>query len=231
MALSKPSSPLSLLKYILLVGTGSIGSIVLLVTISIWRAGDRLITAIEGIFQPTPVESQIEIPTLVMERIRQANELTTAVYVMETIVPTAADRKIGEWVLATTKLVYIAQGEVRAGVDFHQLTPEDIQVDDRQITIDLPSPQILDSKIDVRRSRVYDYNRGFLNLGPDVAPQLQTLAQQKTLDKIVATACSQGILEKANQQAKEAIAQLLITTEYQQVQINTSDPLPDQCSR
>jgi hypothetical protein len=57
----------------------------------------------------------------------------------------------------------------------------------------------------VRQSQVYDYDRGFLSLGPDVAPQLQTLAQQETLKNIVTQACRQGFLEEANQKAETTI--------------------------
>ncbi|MFN9672445.1 MAG: DUF4230 domain-containing protein [Microcystis sp.] len=59
---------------------------------------------------------------------------------------------------------------------------------------------------------VYDYDRGFLGLGPDVAPQLQTLAQQETLEKILATACQKGILQEANQKAVLALTQLLLNS-------------------
>jgi hypothetical protein len=58
-----------------------------------------------------------------------------------------------------------------------------VQVTNNTIQLRLPPPRILDSKIDVNRSSVYDYNRGFLGLGPDVGPQLQTLAQRETLKK------------------------------------------------
>lgn len=141
---------------------------------------------------------------------------------METIVPTSADRKLGDISLATTRLLYIARGEIRAGVDLSELTDTDIRASYNQIEIDLPSAKILDSKIDVNHSRVYDYDRGFLNLGPDVAPQLQTLAQRKTLIRLVDTACNEGILNSANIKAKETVAQLLTISGYEQVKVNIS---------
>jgi hypothetical protein len=120
-------------------------------------------------------------------------------------------------------LLYIARGEIKAGVDLNELTNADIKVNNNSIEISLPPAKILDSKIDVNRSRVYDYDRGFLNLGPDVAPQLQTLAQRKTLVEIVNTACNEGILEEANIKAKQTISQLLVNTGYQ-VQVETRSP-------
>ena len=213
---------------ILLFSTGSISLIIFLILFGIWRTSDRVLSAIAGLFQPQPLP-QIEIPTLMVEKIQGVQELTTTVYTMETIIPASAERKLGEFPIATTKLLYIARGEVRAGIDLSQLTESDIKVNNNNIQINLPAPKILDSKIDVNRSSVYDYDRGFLNLGPDVAPQLQTLAQRKTLTKIIDTACEQGILEIANQRAETAISQLLIGTDNKQIEIKITTPSDNSC--
>ncbi|HEY9750701.1 MAG TPA: DUF4230 domain-containing protein, partial [Allocoleopsis sp.] len=130
----------------------------------------------------------------------------------------------------TTKLLYIAYGEVRAGVDLDQLQPQDVVVNNEVVQIRLPPPRLLDAKIDVTRSQVYDYNRGLLGLGPDVAPNLQALAEQQALKKIVATACREGVLQKANDRAQQVVSQLLRTTGHLQVVITTQPPLPEACA-
>ena len=61
-------------------------------------------------------------------------------------------------------------------------------------------------------------------MGPDVAPQLQTLAQKQTLIEIVNTACSEGILNQANTKAKETITQFFANTGYQKVEVNIATP-------
>ncbi|MEL6579967.1 MAG: DUF4230 domain-containing protein, partial [Cyanobacteria bacterium J06621_12] len=137
-----------------------------------------------------------------------------------------AERKVGDLSLATTKLLYIARGEIRAGVDLGELTDADIKVTKNRIEITLPPAKILDSKIDVKNSRVYDYNRGFLNLGPDVAPQLQTLAQRKTLVEIVNRACSGDVLKQANMRAKESVIQLLGAAGTKDIVVETTKPKP-----
>lgn len=229
---SHSNLPLSLLKSFLLMTTGGIALTTLIVLVSIWRTGNRFFTGIEALFNgPSPLP-HIDVPTLIVNQVRGASELTTAVFVMEAVVPTSAERKFGDIVFATTKLLYIARGEVRAGVDLSNLTRDNVRVRDRTHTVQihLPPPQILDSKIDVNRSNVYDYNRGFLSLGPDVAPQLQTLAQRQTLEKIVATACTEGLLEKANERAQLAVTQLLTTAGYEKVQVKTTPPLLQECN-
>ena len=218
----KTSQSTSVGKKLLLWSVGGINLVILLILLSIWRTGDRTLNFIGNLFKFSAAESKVENFTPLVQRIENIQELSTTVQTIETVVPASAERKIGDLPLATTRLLYIARGEIKAGVDLSQLTDADIVVSNNSIEIDLPPAKILDSKIDVNRSRVYDYNRGFLNLGPDVAPQLQTLAQRETLSKMIATACQEGILDNANLKAKEAITQLLMNTDHRQVTVNTT---------
>ena len=217
----KAESGNSRVKTLLLWSFSGINLVMLLMLLSIWRTGDRTLNFIGNLFRLETTEEVADF-TPVVQRIKNIQELTTTVHTIETIVPASAERKLGDIPVATTRLLYVARGEIRAGVDLSELTVEDVVVSDRTIEINLPQAKILDSKIDVNHSRVYDYDRGFLNLGPDVAPQLQTLAQRETLVKIVNTACNEGILNSANLKAKEAITQLLMNTGYQQVKVNTT---------
>ena len=202
------NNSLSVVKKILLLGTGS-GLIALLaVLLTFHKISDRAFSTVENLFQPRSTKLQVTDSALLLEQIQSMQELTTTIYRMETIVPTSAKRTLGQdWTIATTKLLYLARGEVRAGIDLSQITKEDVFVSQDKIAIVIPAAEIIDSKIDIDNSQVYHYDRGFLNLGPDVAPQLQTVAQQKTLDKIVANACNEGILDTANEKAQTAIAQ------------------------
>ena len=202
---------------------GGINLMILLILFSIWRTGDRTLNFMSSLFKLQPVEPKIENSAIIVQQIQDIQELATTKQTLETIVPVSADRKLGDIPVATTRLLYVARGEIKAGVDLNELTDSDIKVNNNSIEISLPPAKILDSKIDVNRSRVYDYDRGFLNLGPDVAPQLQTLAQRKTLVKIVNTACNEGILEEANDRAKQTVSQLLVNTGYQ-IEVKTRSP-------
>ncbi len=231
MKTSKSSSSLSFWQQLFLWGIGGINLIVVLIIFSIWHTSDRALNFIGNLFKPQPVELKLASSSLIVDRIQNLQELTTTVQTMEKIVPTSAERRLGDFPVATTRLLYIARGEIKAGIDLSQLSDRDIKVNNitQTIEINLPPAKILDSKIDVNNSRVYDYDRGFLNLGPDVAPQLQTLAQQNTLTEIVSTACSQGILDTANLRAKQSITQLLTSLGYVRVTVNTT-PV-DTCDR
>lgn len=194
------------------------------------RTGGQFFSRIGNLFSVEEPPAQVDIRSLVVQQVRNASELTTAVYSMESVVPTSRERTLGGYVIGKTTLLYIAHGEVRAGVDLAALRPEDVQTLGTGLTLRLPPPKILDSKIDVNRSKVYDYDRGFMGLGPDVAPELQELAQRETLAKIVETACTDGVLQSANDRAKLAVSQLLTTAGYANVTVEIQPPAADACT-
>lgn len=209
--------------------TGGITVAALMVGLGVWRMGDRVFSTVQSLFNPTQPAPKVDVQSVVIQQVQGVSELTTAVFTMQAVVPTSQNATFNGFVIGTTKLLYIAYGEVRAGVDLRSLTPDRIQVSDNTIQIQLPPPQLLDRKIDVARSNVYDYNRGTLGLGPDVAPELQALAQQEALKKIVEAACTDGVLEKANDRAKLAVTQLLTTAGYQNITVETQPPPPGSC--
>ncbi len=223
------SIPSGLLRNLMLMTSGGIVMISLFFGIGMLRSGFRFIEEIHEMFNVSLGKPEVDVRSIIVSQVQGASELTTAVFNMEAVVPTRQDRKVGDYTLGTTTLLYIAYGEVRAGVDLKDLKPENVNVVNDTIQLQLPPPRILDSKIDVNRSTVYDYDRGFLGLGPDVAPQLQTLAQQETLKKIEAAACRENLLAQANDRAQLVVEKLLNTAGYKQVEVKTQQPLPGTC--
>lgn len=211
----------------MLAGSGLLLSVVLLIGVA--RSGNQFFDKLRSLVESKPPEPKVETRSVVIQQVRQASELTTAVFTMEAVVPTQQDAAIGGVVIGTTKLLYIARGEVRAGVDLSALQPESVQVLGDTVRLKLPAPKILDKKIDVARSSVYDYNRGPLGLGPDVAPNLQKLAQEEALKKIQLAACSDGILDKANDRAKLAVTSLIRISGIKQVIVEPQPGNPQQC--
>lgn len=218
-----------LLRNLMLMTTGGVVLIGLLFGVGVLRSGTRFFEGLNAMFNAPPPKPQVDVRSLIVSQVRGASELTTAVFTMEAVVPTRQDRNLGGYTLGTTTLLYIAYGEVRAGIDLQDLKPDDVQIVNNTIQLKLPPPRILDSKIDVNRSTVYDYDRGFLSLGPDVAPQLQMLAQRETLKKIVTAACSNGVLAQANDRSQLVVEKLLNTAGYKQVEVKTQSPLPGSC--
>jgi len=220
------------MKNLSVIVTGGVVLVSAVALVGVWRSGSNLVDDFVARFSQPQPEPKIDMQPVLVQQLRNASELTTAVFAMQTVVPASRERTLGGYTIGKTTLLYIAYGEVRAGVDLSALRPEDVQINgtDNTISIRLPPPQILDTKIDVTRSKIYDYDRGFLGLGPDVAPELQEFAEQETLAQIVATACTQGVLQSANERAKLTIGQLLSTAGYNTSMVETQSPLPETCS-
>lgn len=216
-------------KNLSLLGMGSVGMLALLVGLGLWRTGAQFLWQVRALFSAAPPEARADVRSIVVQQVRSASELTTAVLAMETVVPTSKEQAIGGIVIGKTTLLYIAYGEVRAGVDLSALKAEDVQQEQGTLVLRLPPPRILDSKVDVNRSSVYDYDRGFLSLGPDAAPELQQLAQRQTLEKIVSTACTSGLLQQASDRAKFVVSQLLTTAGYVKFTVETQPPAANAC--
>ncbi|MBW4473122.1 MAG: DUF4230 domain-containing protein [Stenomitos rutilans HA7619-LM2] len=210
--------------------TGGIAVGSLLVGVGVWRMGDQVFSTVQSLFDPTQSAPKVDVRSVVIKQVQGVSELTTAVFTMQAVVPTSQNTTFNGFVIGTTKLLYIAYGEVKAGIDLSSLTPDRVQIASDTIRIQLPPPKLLDHKIDVSRSNVYDYNRGTLGLGPDVAPELQALAQQEALKKIVEAACTDRVLDKANDRAKLAVTQLLTTAGYQNVTVETQSPPSAACT-
>lgn len=216
---------MKVLRLMAIATTGGAVMLASLAGLAFIRSGSQFMEGVKTALTPKPPEEKVDIRTVVVKQMRGASELTTAVFTMEAVVPAQSDRKLGEYTIGQTNLLYVAYGEVRAGVDLEELESADVtpSEDGTQVTLKLPLPKVLDKKIDVERSEVYDYNRGFLNLGPDRAPQLQGLAQQEAVDRIErAAVCEQNILGQANDRAELVITKLLMSAGFEDVIIETS---------
>lgn len=221
---------LLLVKNLVWMSIGGILLIMMLMLLDSWRSGRQLIgQLVDRVTAPQP-SPQVDVKSLIIKEVRGVSELTTAVFTMEAVVPTSRNRTLAGFAVGTTKLLYIARGEVRAGIDLSQITATDILVADNGIQVRLPSPRLIDSKIDVSRSQIYDYDRGFLNLGPDVAPELLTMAEREALEKVTAAACNANLLQQANDRAELVVTRLLSLSGYQNVTVQTQLPEPTACN-
>ncbi len=167
--------------------------------IGLWRSGEQFVNGIKMALTPPEPEEQVDVRTVVVQQVKGASELTTAVFTMEAVVPATSTRTIANYEVGKTTLIYIAHGEVEAGVDLSEI-------------------------------QVFDYNRGFLGLGPDRAPDLQDKAEEAALDRILVAACDQGILQEASDRAELVVGQLLQNTGYDQVVVESRPSANANCA-
>jgi hypothetical protein len=144
----------------------------------------------------------------VITQVRQLNRLETVSFTIEKVIEGGQDQ--GNPLLNDLlgdRLLFIAHGNVIAGVDFSQLQPDDVVTQaDGSVSLRLPPAQILSHALDSGQSRVYDRRVGLLTKGD---PNLESQVRAEADQEIVTAACQGGILTQADANAQTQVRALL----------------------
>jgi hypothetical protein len=157
----------------------------------------------------------VSSPTVV-EKIRQLSRLETVEYSLDKIVEGDRQNPFLPNFLAGDKLLFIAHGQVIAGIDLAQIKDSDISVNGESVKVKLPPPQILSTRIDNAKSRVYSRSTGLL---VPADPNLESQARQMAEQQIRQAALDDGILDKAKQNAQASVTALLYGLGFKDVQV------------
>ena len=167
----------------------------------------------------------------VIDKIGQVSELTTTKYTIQLV---AKSETVGGWYLLGTtnvKMLLIAKGTVRAGLDLEKLDASEVRVSDdgKSVTVHLPPVKIFDSdhilSSDPSDTYVYDVQKGIAADTTNTETQLRGLAN----DQILEAACKDGIMDEANKNAKIVIEQFLKTFVTNVNVISAPVPSVDDC--
>jgi len=150
----------------------------------------------------------------VIDKIRQLSRLETVDYSIDNIVEGNRQAPGLPSFLAGDRLLLIAHGEVVAGVDLGQLDKGAVEVNGDTVRVRLPAPQILVTRIDNTRTRVYERTTGLL-VPPD--PNLESQARQAAEQEVTKAALDDGILDKARQNARVSVTGLLYALGFRSV--------------
>jgi len=178
------------------------------------------ITSCGILFPPTPTPIP---PIVIVNRLRNVSELTTATLTASAITTVSQDnaKLLGILDVPPTKVKYFATGDVRAGFDLSTLTISDVVINGQSVIITLPRPKIL--SYGITDSEVLDIDvpevMGF-DLG-ELEPETLDQAQSEALKEILQSACEQQILEVANQGAETSVSGLIALFNFEKVQIIT----------
>jgi transposase len=153
----------------------------------------------------------------VVEKVRRLSRLETVVYSIDKVVEGQRENVLLPSFLAGDKLLLIAHGEVIAGIDMAQLKSADITVSGDSVRVHLPAPQILATRLDNQHTRVYSRTTGLL-VAAD--PNLESQVRQAAEQQITQAAISDGILDKARQNAQASVTTLLYGLGFHQVQVS-----------
>ncbi|HEY1037650.1 MAG TPA: DUF4230 domain-containing protein [Candidatus Paceibacterota bacterium] len=152
----------------------------------------------------------------VVKEIRELGRLETSSFTMEKIIEGGQKGNFFSNILYGDRILLIAHAEIIAGFDLKKLADKDVEVDDGKLTISLPAPEILVTKLDNEKTRVYDRKQGILSRdGKD----LESKARAEAERAIRQDACAANILETASDNARKQLKALFATAGFDEVTV------------
>jgi hypothetical protein len=153
----------------------------------------------------------------VIRQVQSLADLVTVKYVVEKVVILDAppDSTLGQFVQGDNRVLLLAHGVVKAGIDLKHLTPTDVSVSGKSVRIGLPPAQITDAYLDDKLTKVIDWKQGFLR---SFDKDLEQTARQMAVDDIQRAARKDGILNEATQRAMWQLAVFFRNAGYEHVE-------------
>jgi uncharacterized protein DUF4230 len=178
-------------------------------------------TQVQELFHPTPTVYPDAVTVIL--QVRSLARLETAQYTVEKVITA----QTGQGALAPLfgdRLLFVAHGEVIAGVDMSRLQPSDVIITpDGKVTLVLPAAEVFVAALDNEKSYVYDRQTGLLTKGE---PTLETLARQAAEEEIKKGALEDGILNLAQTNAGAFLERFLRSLRFTDVNILQATPVP-----
>jgi hypothetical protein len=175
------------------------------------QANQMLSTQVSELLNPTP--TIIPDPVTIIHEVRALARLETIQYSVEKVITTEVNQGLfGP--LFGDKLLFVAHGIVIGGIDMSKIKPEQMQLKDGTLTIQLPPAEVLITTLDNQKSYVYDRETGLFTKG---FTELETSARQAAEQEIYKAAIEDGILEMANQNAEVFLENFFNSLGYQDV--------------
>jgi len=161
--------------------------------------------------------------TTIVRQISDLSRLETASIELEKVI--TAERNSDLWWGALGEsMVFVAHGKVVAGVDFAQMSDGDLQVADPEtVWIHLPPAILFDDlpALDNEKSFVADRDTGLLTRAD---PELETNVRRNAEDAIKEEALNSGILERADQNARQYMLEFLNSLGFTNVEFYDETP-------
>lgn len=175
-----------------------------------WRIGQH--------FVPTGGPRRVYDTPVLLEQVQTLSELVTVKYVVEKVEiwddPPSGWR---QFVAGDNRLLLLARGVVKAGVDFRQMKPEDIKVSGKTLWINLPSARITDAYLDDKETKVIERTTGFLR---SFDKDLEQNVRRTAVDDMRTSAARGGIIKDANERARAQLTTFFHLMGFERVEIN-----------
>jgi hypothetical protein len=168
-----------------------------------------------GILREGRTQINVDQPTVVRQ-IQQLQQLETVSYTMDKIISGEHDNAYLPKFLAGDRLLLVVHGEVVGGINLAHLQPGDVIIRGQRVSIHLPPSEVLSTRIDNARTRVYSRDTGLFS-SPD--PNLESEVRVEAERQLQQAALQDGILKIAADNARSTISGMLKGFGFREVEI------------
>jgi hypothetical protein len=147
----------------------------------------------------------VDQPTVV-HQIQQLQRLETVSYTVDKIISGEHDNAYLPNFLAGDRLLLVVHGEVVGGINLAGLQASDVSIQGQKALIHLPPAEVLSTRIDNARTRVYSRDTGLFS-SPD--PNLESEVREEAERQLQQAALQDGILKIAAENARGTISGML----------------------
>jgi hypothetical protein len=176
------------------------------------------------IWRPLDGGTALRYTPSVVVSVRNLARLETVSYHIERVIDLRDQQSLLFGLVKTQDaILFIAVGEVTAGVDLSELTDGDVQVDkaNDRVVITLPPPRILSVRLDNEHSWVFSRTTDALAKRQE---DLETRARREAESTLEQAALGGGILDRARESAETTVTSLVRSLGYSSVTVRTRDP-------
>jgi hypothetical protein len=199
-------------------------TIVLLVVI-LFVLGIFLGFRVERFLHPWGAARIYNTPVLV-QQVQTLSDLVTVKYVVQKVEvwEDPPSGLITQFVQGNNRILLVAQGVVKAGVDLGKLKPDDLKIKGKTIWINLPPAHITDAYLDDKETKVVERTTGFLR---SFDKDLEQNVRRSAVEDMRLSAGRGGILQDADQRARTQLASFFTLMGFERVEFQlSSGPLP-----
>src|SRR5436190_10452681 len=150
---------------------------------------------------------KIQSTATLVQQVQTLSELVTVKYVLEKVVILDDIKWYGE-----NRVLLVAHGIVKAGVDLQEIKPEDVRIEDKKVLLKLPRARITDVYLDDQKTRVVDRSTGLLRA---FDKDLEQNARRQAVDDLRIAARAHRIYEDAEERARLQLGNLFHQLGYE----------------
>jgi Protein of unknown function (DUF4230) len=194
----------SLYSWVLAALLGAILTVILMGAV-VWLSTGLGLLHLLGILRGGRTQINVDQPTVV-HQIQQLQRLETVSYTMDKIISGEHDNAYLPKFLAGDRLLLVVHGEVVGGINLAGLKPGDVLIQGQKVSIHLPAAEVLSTRIDNARTKVYSRDTGLFS-SPD--PNLESEVREEAERQLQQAALQDGILKIATDNARSTISGML----------------------